>query len=99
MYGIIVLFILLLFLSPIFVPLFLWYIKKNRDSKIYKVARGFRILIAILILLTIVTIFNHKIGDPFEVMGAVLGKILIAYLLCKRWNKKSQNEDFIELDK
>jgi hypothetical protein len=31
--------------------------------------------------------------DPFELMGAIGGRILIAYLLIRRWGKKESKEN------
>ncbi len=85
-HWIVVLIIIFLLSFPIFVPLYYWYVKKNRDSKIYKVARTLRIIFAVLIAITtIVSLFNAQIGSVYESAGMVIGRLFVIYFLWKKW--------------
>ena len=84
--------IVLIFLAPIFVPLFMWYVLKRRHSKIYKIARYLRFVLVFLVLA--VGVMNLiKAQNPFEGLGALAANILIAYLLSKKWQKSSVEND------
>ena len=64
-----------------------------RESKILKIFWIVRVIFAILILVSMATWFiKPNSMDPFELMGAIGGRIFIAYLLIRRWGKKESNE-------
>ena len=82
----VVLLIIFLFTYPIFYPIYLWYVKKDRTSKHYVYARRCRIFLAILIALSSYKLITN-IGneDIFVLMGSITAKILMIYLLVKKW--------------
>jgi hypothetical protein len=52
-----------------------------------------RVILALLLLASMALWFlKPNTMDPFEMMGAIGGRIFIAYLLIKRWGKKDSNE-------
>ncbi len=72
----------------IVIPLYYWYVKKLRDSKIFKVARAVRILNAVFYLYAITVlleVFWDELPLGLELMGVLL---LFAYLLARRWAPK-----------
>ena len=70
----------------------MWYVLKRRLSKIYKIARYLRFVLAFLALA--VGVMNlMKAQNPFEGLGALAANILIAYLLSKKWQKASDEKD------
>ncbi len=74
-----------LLFGSIFLPLYIWCVKKIYVSKVYKFARIIRIFFgAIIILVAAVMLFKT---DSFnaEFFGATIGRLFVAYLLIKRW--------------
>jgi hypothetical protein len=64
------------------------------ESKASKIFWIIRVIFAILILASMATWFmKPNTMDPFELMGAIGGRILIAYLLIRRWGKKESKEN------
>lgn len=52
-----------------------------------------RVILALLLLASMSMWFiKPNTMDSFEMMGAIGGRIFIAYLLMKRWGKKDSNE-------
>ena len=63
------------------------------ESKASKIFWIIRVIFAILILASMATWFmKPSTMDPFELVGAVGGRIFIAYLLIRRWGKKELND-------
>ncbi len=79
--------IVLVFLSPILAPLFMWFVLKKRDSKVYKIARYARFVLAFLVL-AVAAMNLMKAQNPFEGLGGLAANVLIAYLLSKKWLKE-----------
>lgn len=79
---------LIIFLAPIFVPLFMWYVLKRRESKVYTISRYARFVIAALALAA-GAMNMMKSQNVFEGLGALAANVLIAYLLSKKWQKQS----------
>lgn len=72
----------------IVVPLYYWYVKKLRDSKIFKIARAVRIANAIFYLYAItflLEVFWDELPLGLELIGVLL---VLAYLLARRWAPK-----------
>lgn len=88
---------LALIFVPIVVPLFMWYILKKRESKLYGVMRGCRIFVAVLILIAFArTLFTTDFDSSNAgsmAAGGVIGQAIIAYLLMKKWHKKNEKTD------
>ncbi len=76
-------------IGSIFLPLYLWYFRKVRESKIFKVARGVRTVFAVVILFVAVVMFfrSDKLGGEF--LGETAGRLFMAYLLIRRWAPKN----------
>jgi hypothetical protein len=65
-----------------------------RESKFSKLFWIVRVIFAILILASMsIWIIKPNTMEPFELMGAIGGRIFIAYLLIRRWGKKESNEN------
>ncbi len=81
-------FLTVLLVGSIFLPLFLWYVKKIRVSKIYKFTRTIRIIFGVIVIF-VALIMLFKI-DSFnaEFFGASAVRFFIAYLLIRRWAPK-----------
>jgi hypothetical protein len=84
--------VIFLCISPIVVPLFMWYVLKIRESKIYKLMRLFRYLLAVLVLLVMAMNFM-KSQNFYESIGGAFANLLMAYLLCKKWKVKEETDD------
>ena len=84
--------VIFLCISPIVVPLFMWFVLKKRESKIYKIMRFFRYLLAALSVMVMVMNFM-KSQNFYESIGGAFANLLIAYLLCKKWKTKEETEE------
>lgn len=76
-------------IGPVLVPLFFWFVLRKRDLlNLYRVARVFRFALAALACVLIVMDFlNHRNGGA-EAAGGILGRVLVIYLLCRRWDRR-----------
>jgi len=86
--------------APIFLPLFYWYILKKRTSKIFNISRYIRrfwaVLICLLIPMKISQYFSLPTTINFEMIGEILGQLILAALLWKRWKEDSAVEKINE---
>ena len=63
------------------------------ESKASKIFWIIRVIFAILILASMATWFmKPNTMNSFELIGAIGGRIFIAYLLIRRWGKKESND-------
>lgn len=72
--------LLALLLFSIIYPLYRWYIRKDRDSKIYKITRAIR---AVFGAGFAVFAFTEILSGQYK--GSVGAPIVLAYLLMKKW--------------
>jgi hypothetical protein len=78
-------------IGSIFLPLYLWHFRKVRESKIFKVARGVRMVFAVIILLVAVVMFFKSDKLNGEFIGETAGRLFVAYLLIRRWAPKNNS--------
>lgn len=74
----------------IVIPLYYWYVKKERDSKVFKIARAVRIANAIFYLYGItflLEVFWDELPLGLEMVALFA---LFAYLLARRWAPKKR---------
>jgi hypothetical protein len=86
--------VIIFLVFPIVIPLFYWYILKNRESKIFAISRYLRRFwsLAVIFLVTI-TIYKNLPNFSFELIGQIFSQLIIAFLLWKRWAKPAEKEN------
>jgi hypothetical protein len=76
----------------IVIPLYYWYVRKDRQSVVLKVARGVRVLNGLLYLAAFfycVELFWG--GNLVPSIPFLLALLTISYLLVRRWAPKQRN--------
>ena len=80
----------------IVIPLYYWYVRKDRQSVVLKVARGVRVLNGLLYLAAFFYSAEFSCGEylvpsiPF-----LLSLLTISYLLLRRWAPKQNNAPMV----
>jgi len=70
-------------------PIYLWKIKKNRTSKIYRIARVIRVIFGAVIILSIgLFIYKPPSSNPSVLIGVIGGRLLLGYLFIRQWAPK-----------
>lgn len=82
------LFLSMLVVGSTFLPLYLWYVKKIRVSRIYKLARTIRIIFGVVVIFVALIMFFKIDSFNAEFFGASAARFFIAYLLIRRWAPK-----------
>ena len=85
----------LAFLGPIVVPMVYWYVLKKRESPVYNKCMMIRRIWAVIFLLQIPKSFYKAYQLPHgssvdvpEFLGNVIGGLIIALFLWKKWKKE-----------
>jgi hypothetical protein len=76
----------------IVIPLYYWYVRKDRESAVLKVARGIRVLNGFLYLAAFFYAAEFFWDEYFvPSIPFLLALLIISYLLVRRWAPKQGN--------
>jgi hypothetical protein len=80
--------VVILFIGPIVVPLFCWFVLKIRHSPIFKISRVIRLILALFSSILVgFELYRWKsTGMSPEFVGQIIGQITVIWLLARRWD-------------
>lgn len=96
-HWIVVLVILFLFI-PVIVSPIVWFATKDPNNKVLKILYWIRFALGLLALVSIIPMMMEGGMGGAETIGAISGRLVVVWLLMRRWAKPKKEEDVNKLD-
>jgi ABC-type Na+ efflux pump permease subunit len=90
----IVILVMLFLFIPIIVSPIVWFATKDPNNKVLKILYWIRFTLGVLALVSIIPLAldGGSMGGP-ELIGAISGRLVVVWLLMRRWAKPKKEED------